>query len=114
MPQRPELLESLSGQTACGRHPQRKEAWRPAPVDFEFGFSVTSLRGDRSNPVNSSPPTKMTCNHDFWFLTSVIGFPPTTPAYPGRLALIVDFYHLLLRLFSSEAFDNEPIESVPM
>ena len=31
-------------------------------------------------------------------------FPPTTPAYQRRHTLIIDFYHLLLRLFYDEAF----------
>ena len=43
----------------------------------------------------------------FWFLTSVIQFPPTTPALiEERLTLIIDFYHLLLRLLATEAFDK--------
>ena len=40
------------------------------------------------------------------FLTSVIGFLRPRQHIEERLTLIIDFYHLLLRLFSSEAFDK--------
>ena len=51
MPQRPDFSErSLSGKLLAVRHPTNgKEAVASAPVDLSFGFSVTVLRGDRSN-----------------------------------------------------------------
>ena len=40
------------------------------------------------------------------FLTSVISSLRPRQHIEERLTLIIDFYHLLLRLFSSEAFDK--------
>ena len=43
------------------------------------------------------------------FSTSVIALRPRQHI-EERLTLIIDFYHLLLRLFSSEAFDKRTTE----
>ena len=49
------------------------------------------------------------------FLTSVISSLRPRQHIEERLTLIIDFYHLLLRLFSSEAFDKPNQSSrVPM
>ena len=64
-----------------------------------LGLAWQVCEGDRSNlPVNSSPAYNDVITMISWFSDVRYQFPPTTPAYRGRLTLI-DFYHLLLRLF---------------
>ena len=46
------------------------------------------------------------CIHDFWFSDVHSSIPSNRQHIEERLTLIIDFYHLLLRLFSSEAFDK--------
>ena len=50
----------------------------------------------------------------FWF--SDVRYPVPRPRQhiEERLTLIIDFYHLLLRLLAAKRLISEPIESVPM
>ena len=100
---------SLSGQAACGRHPTNgKEAGKgPAPVDLSFGLAWQVCEGDRSNCVNSFLRFHSRRRQP-WFLVfwRPLSVPSDHASIEERLTLIIDFYHLLLRLFCSEAFDK--------
>ena len=86
----------LSGQAACGRSWQER-SWRSQRVDWVLRFAWQVCEGDQI--ISTLPYNDVLIAG---FLTSVIVLSIYASFIEERLTLIIDFYHLLLRLLAAK------------